>query len=420
MNNRIAQTLREALPTELLHLLDTLAQEGQRAGVAVYAVGGFVRDLLLSRPTADMDIVIEGDAIAFAHRLAKQYGGDVEAHSDFGTATWTATTEGYPPFIDLVTARRESYPKPGALPVVQPSSIEDDLRRRDFSINAMAIQLAPAFGMLLDPLGGESDLRAGVIRVLHTVSFNDDATRIFRAVRFEQRFNFNIAPETLALIPSALPTLAAISGERLSHELDLIFAEAEPERAMGRLDELGILQATYPGLKFDEWQESAFGAVRTQPTPAIWNPDSVARTELFWIILGCRLTDVPDFARSMLMSAHLAGLLLEAQRLLKALPQLAGKRRPSEVVSLLEGNEYSPQATLVAWLVAPDAERREYVERFAAEWRLVRQTTTGDDLKALGLQPGPRFKVYGIVSSPEKERAYLGQLLGKDVHDDRR
>jgi len=432
LENRTPQTLLKALPAGLLHLLDTVAHEGDQAGLAVYVVGGFVRDMLLGRITADVDLVIEGDAIAFAQRLAKQYGGSIEPHADFGTATWTPIAEGSPPFIDLVTARRESYIRPGALPSVQPSSIEDDLHRRDFSINAMAIQLAPTFGTLLDPFGGANDLEAKLIRVLHPGSFNDDATRIFRAMRFEQRFDFHIAPDTLALIAPALPTLATISGERLRHELDLIFVEAEPERAMCRLEKLGILQAIYPGLKFDEWQESAFRALRTQSIPLIWSfdsLDSVARTELFWIIWGCRFADVSDFAHSLMLSAHLAGILLDTQRLISTVIHLSSDMLPSEVVSQLEGNEYSPLAMLVAWLATPDVPRREIIEHFAAQWRLVRQTLTGDDLKSRGLEPGPRFKVLlwelrrawldGVVSTPEQERAYLDQLLGKDAHDDR-
>src|SRR5258708_40369947 len=160
---------------------------------------------------------MEGSAIQFGGSVQHTYGGALNPYPPFGTATWTVNPlaagalPAPPGHIDFVTARRESYPQPGALPVVEPSTIEDDLRRRDFTINALAIRLTPGpFGTLIDPFGGEHDLRSGLIRVLHDGSFRDDATRIFRAVPFEQRFDFQIAPETLPLIPTGFATLPPI------------------------------------------------------------------------------------------------------------------------------------------------------------------------------------------------------------------
>jgi tRNA nucleotidyltransferase (CCA-adding enzyme) len=242
-----------SLPPEHFSLLRLVADEASARGVAAYVVGGFVRDLILKRPGLDFDIVVEGDAPALARALAKKHGGKVTAHTRFHTATWFLSTNyqftksrstNLPPFLDLITARRESYARPGSLPDVTPSTIDDDLRRRDFTINTLAVRLDGAhFGELYDPQHGAADIEDGIIRVLHDASFSDDPTRILRAVRYEQRYGFQIEAHTLGLLPASRALLGQLSAERARHELDLILEEPRAAAMLARLEELGLLKA---------------------------------------------------------------------------------------------------------------------------------------------------------------------------------
>jgi tRNA nucleotidyltransferase (CCA-adding enzyme) len=279
------------LPADLKDLLRAVADE---AGTGLYLVGGFVRDLLLGLANTDIDIVVEGDAISFAEKLAARYGGASEPHPQFRTATWHFDPQHFhapADFIDFATARTETYEAPGALPTVTtPVSIDLDLFRRDFTINAMAIRLAPApVGLLVDPYAGRTDLADGLIRVLHDQSFIDDGTRMFRAVRFEQRLGFEIEAHTLSLIGPALPYLKIISGERIRHEFDLIFDEAQPEKMLQRLADLHILQEVTPTLIVDEWTSTAFAESRRQFAQSHWQAEM---PHIYWSILACRLHNV--------------------------------------------------------------------------------------------------------------------------------
>lgn len=204
--------------------------------------------------------------MTFASHLAQKFGGRVVSHRRFGTAKWILNQEclqekliaannngvsqsDFPEHLDLITARTEFYNKPAALPIVERSSIKMDLHRRDFTINTLALRLDGShFGKIFDFWGGYSDLQQKQIRVLHALSFVDDATRMLRAVRFAERFNFEIEPQTLSLIEGSLPLLAEISGARLTHEFDLIFNERNAPEMLRRLGLLGILEAIDPAL----------------------------------------------------------------------------------------------------------------------------------------------------------------------------
>ncbi len=218
------------------------------AGVPLYLAGGIVRDLLLEKPVQDIDLVVEGDAIRFARSLAKTHGGRVTVHPKFGTATWQLPLEltGHgmtQNTLDFATARTEIYEQPGALPVVQRSSLRSDLRRRDFTINAMAVQLGTdRAGEVIDPYGGVDDLQKGLVRVLHSKSFLDDPTRMFRAIRYSRRYEFALAQSTRRLFSGeALRILATLSGERLRHELELILDESGADLMLKDAESLHLL-----------------------------------------------------------------------------------------------------------------------------------------------------------------------------------
>jgi tRNA nucleotidyltransferase (CCA-adding enzyme) len=213
----------------------------EEMGFSAYVVGGLVRDLFLRRETLDLDVVIEGDGLAFASRFAADHGARLTLYKRFKTAN-LVLPDG--PEIDVATARTEIYDHPAALPLVRPGSIEDDLFRRDFSINTLAVCLNPKyFGDLLDPFGARDDIEGKLIRVLHDRSFIDDPTRMFRAVRFEKRFAFMIEDGTISLIDEALSAglVERLSGYRIASELRLILREENPLPIVRRLEGLGLL-----------------------------------------------------------------------------------------------------------------------------------------------------------------------------------
>ena len=242
------KTFKFKIPPKTMTLLKKIGRLADERGEAAYAVGGFVRDLFLKRPGMDIDITVEGDGITFAEKLARLTGSEVEAFTNFGTSIVIVPGFGK---VDVATARTESYQSPGALPKVAKGGIVQDLYRRDFTLNSMALSLSPGYFLkLLDPFEGLEDLKKGRIRALHAKSFVDDPTRIFRAVRFEQRFGKRIEDKTQKWLLEAVKGdyIQRVSGERLRNELRLIFQEPHPEKAVWRLDELSVLPHIHPAL----------------------------------------------------------------------------------------------------------------------------------------------------------------------------
>ena len=228
-------------------ILDLLHEIGEVGGKGTYLVGGFVRDLLLKRPSLDIDIVVEGDAIRVANVMCEHWNGTLNAHPQFGTATVTPTDVNLPK-VDFVTARRETYQGAGTLPTVARGTITDDLRRRDFSINALAMRLdTSAFGEIVDKTGGLEDLKTGTIRVLHKHSFTDDPTRIFRAFRYAGRYGFCIPEIDADLMREALPVLAQLSGERIRNEIDRILTEKNAPEIVAHLTRLDVWKTIFQG-----------------------------------------------------------------------------------------------------------------------------------------------------------------------------
>ena len=222
----LASKIEKQLPTELVDFMRRAGEVATSRGQSLYLVGGMVRDLLLERTNLDLDLVVEGDAINLAQQLRELYQGKITTHPRFNTAKlqWDKWS------VDLATARSETYAKPGALPTVKPSSLASDLFRRDFTINTMAIELIPNhYGQLIDPHRGRDDLEQGLIRILHERSFIDDSTRIWRGLRYEQRLDFQLEPNTLRLLKRDIPRVDTISGDRIRHELELTLKEEFPE-----------------------------------------------------------------------------------------------------------------------------------------------------------------------------------------------
>jgi tRNA nucleotidyltransferase (CCA-adding enzyme) len=257
----LAKKIENSLPAEPAALINNAVGVAGERKRRLYLVGGVVRDLLLGQisDVCDLDLIVEGDAVGLAAAFAEKVGGKLTAHLIFNTAKiemgkWT---------IDIAMARTETYAKPGALPVVTAGTLKTDLFRRDFTVNAMAVSLNhDNYGELIDLYGGLKDLKAKIIRILHNSSFTDDATRIWRAIRYEQRLGFRIEPETLALLKRDLPLMKTVGGYRLRHELELVLKEKEPEKCLLRADELGALKEINPSLKADDRLASKFKEAR--------------------------------------------------------------------------------------------------------------------------------------------------------------
>src|SRR3989338_8065362 len=258
----LSKKMADLLPKHIARLLKMIGRKANEIGSSAFVVGGLVRDLLMGFKNIDLDIVVEGDAIELGSALVGDLGAALVAHKRFGTCT-ILTKEKLK--IDLATARKESYERPAALPTVEFSSLKNDLSRRDFTINAMAVSInRETFGQLIDFFKGVSDLRHGRIRVMHDKSFIDDPTRIFRAVRFEQRFGFAIDGHTQELIQNAVGPermFEHVGPQRIRDEVILILKEKEPIRALKRMEELHEFRFIHPKIKFGRDTERSFRAV---------------------------------------------------------------------------------------------------------------------------------------------------------------
>ena len=375
--------LDRSLSAQQRVLLRRVAEAATARQLPLYLVGGLVRDLLLGSPATDFDLVVEGDAIVLAKALAAQHGGQVTAHVRFGTAQWfLPDSDGHA--LDFISTRSETYKHPGALPTVGPGQLTDDLARRDFTINTLAVRIdGEHWGELRDALGGLNDLKRRLVRVLHPGSFLDDPTRLFRAVRYEQRYGFQIAPETLILIPPARPLIASLSAERLRHELDLILEEEQVIAMLNRLAELDLLQPVHPALAWNEPRRERFinglSLIREGHSKAI--PASAGRGFLNWHfwLLDLASADLQSLERRLHFHGKLLESLLAASALFADLPSLAGMEKPSQYVTRLE--DLPITAVYAVFLSIPDGQARQNLHHYLETWRHVKPKTNGHELK---------------------------------------
>ena len=391
--------MRERLPAEVLDLLQAAGDLAEEQACEVFAVGGFVRDILLGSPNLDLDLVVEGDGIAYATALAERLKGRVRAHSKFRTAV---VIFGDDKRVDVATARLEYYEYPAALPTVELSSIKMDLYRRDFTINALAVQLNPkSFGRLVDFFGAQRDMKERTIRVLHSLSFIEDPTRILRAIRFEQRYDFKIGGQTERLIKNAvkLDMLRKLSGSRLFHELQLIFEERKAVDCLKRLGEFKLLRAIHPLLilrpniervldeleKVLDWYRLLF----LSPKARSWVVYFLAMCN------GMPLEEVSTLLqRFNLPKRHETDFLTLRRTLdevtygIKRWQSAQGK--PSELCVLLENLPVEGVLYIMA-RNANDEPVRRNLSMYLTKLRDMEPDVRGHDLKDMGLPPGPRY-----------------------------
>ena len=409
----LAGKLEEALTGPRLALLRLVAREAEERGDAIYIVGGFVRDLILNAPSADYDIVVEGDAIGLARGLAAAYGGRASSHQRFGTAKWqldfgnrqfcaaleseSLETNSLPEYLDFVSARTEFYTHPTALPSIQRGSIKLDLHRRDFTINTLALRLdGRYYGQLLDHWGGGRDLRNQKIRVLHSLSFMDDPTRILRAVRLEQRFDFQIEERTLELLNEAISLLDRVSGERIRSEIDTIFKETKFAGIMARLQALGLLAAIHTALGWDQWLEERIEAIKSFEPPDSWClEESPERDFLYYAIWLFRLTsqEVEGVGHRLRFPAAVLRDILETVDLKRFLQHLTATTAPSMVVARLD--DVQERVLITSCLALNDRpEICQILEKYLGKWRFIQPEADGEALRAMGLPQGP---IYGEI-----------------------
>lgn len=399
----LTRMMRERLPGEILTLLGEIAAAADESGFTAYAVGGFVRDLLMRRKNLDVDVVIEGDGIDFARRFTERHGGKVRAHHKFQTAIIVL---GNHRKIDVATARTEYYTEPAALPIVELSSIKNDLYRRDFTMNALALKLnGKNTNHLIDFFGGQQDLKDGVIRVLHNLSFVEDPTRIFRAIRFEQRFKMNLGGQTEKLMKLAVHDgmPARLSGARIFGELNLIFREEQPARPLTRMAEYGLWRYIHPAIDFND----RVAALCKQAEDAIsWHRlGGEGRNIHYWFVfLNCLAEGLADKQTEELLR-RLGLMKNPIERFIASRGRVAG------VVTRLErGNNWGPvdiyemfdgldeDELLCVMARVKEHDKKRAVVEYMTRLRHITAKVSGRDLIAAGIEPGPLLgKVMGII-----------------------
>ena len=378
-------------------------------------MGGAVRDLLLGQRAIDLDLSVVGGGPEFSTELAMELGGEVASHSQFGTSKVRISDV----TVDLAMARSESYLRPGALPTVAPGSIQSDLARRDFSINAIAVSLMPdSWGELLDPHGGELDIRQGAIRVLHEGSFRDDATRVLRAIRYAQRLGFSLESATGELMARDLHYLEAISGERVRNEVRRIFQEEQAAPMLDLAQRLGVLSGIYPPLRPDE---SLLAKLELVPPGA-----GDERELLFLALLAWSMPSGSHagFIARLAMDTRWAAVVMDTGSVRDALPELRGPDlRPSRLHGLLR--QYEVSAVTACALATDDRVITERLELYRGELRHVSTILNGNDLIALGVPEGPMVgrllaelmagRLDGLLTSREDEEVMVRRRMRGDT-----
>ena len=397
----IAKFMKERFPERIYDLLVEFGRVGDELGYSVYAVGGFVRDLLLRVENFDIDVVIEGDGIRFAEEFEKKLPCRIRTHKKFGTAI-ILFPNGLK--VDIATARWEVYDSPAALPTVESASIKMDLYRRDFTVNTLAIQLNPnSFGELIDFFGGVKDIKEKVIRVLHNLSFVEDPTRVFRAVRFEQRFGFQIAKHTQNLMRNAVNVgfLERLSGGRVLSEIILILQEEDPLPALRRMRDFNLLHFLHPSLKFAEQGQALFEQIHHVIS---WF-DLLFLEQRYerWLVYFYGFIDflkegeIEEFCGRLSMNEKLrkrvkGGKLQADQALLQMFSWINTDRQPkrSEIYSVLD--PLSIESKLFMMAKTTQVMTRRYISLYFTQLKDTKPLLRGTDLIQMGMKSGPSIR----------------------------
>ena len=399
MSRNVSKLLEENMPERVMAIAKGLGKAAEEIGLQAYLVGGPVRDLILNNTPADVDFAVEGDVSSLANYLVEVWNAEIVMRSQFLTVKLSVDGT----IIDLASARQERYLSPGNLPEVKAASIRKDLARRDFSINSMAIAMAPKrFGKLLDPFDGESDLKSRKIRILHQDSFRDDPTRILRSLRYEQRLNFHLEDETESLIKDYSPLLSIISPDRIRHELERVLNEPTPDRVLARADELGVLSDIHPCLHWTPLQST--GASRLANENGF---DPLTCLALMAYSIGQE--DAEAIANRLNMPKAWASIWLEMPQLQSVLSSLNDKSfLPSQVEEDLR--HFSERSLLAAKAMGLSYLPSKWLSCYMDCLRYIRPMLTGDDILDMGIPPGP---LVGEVLASLHKAKLDGRLISR-------
>ena len=397
----ISKLMQERFPERVHDLLMEFGRIGDELGYSVYAVGGFVRDLLMRVENFDVDIVVEGDGIRLAEEFEKKFSCRIRTHKKFGTAV-ILFPDGLK--VDVATARLEVYDSPAALPTVERGSTKMDLYRRDFTINTLAIQLNPkAFGELIDFFGGVRDIKEKVVRVLHNLSFVEDPTRVFRAIRFEQRLGFQIGKHTQNLMRNAVKMgfMDRLSGGRILSELILILQEGNPIPALKRMRDFNLFHFLHPHLKCDEEVENLFEQIHHVVS---WF-DLLFLNERYerWFIYFYGLIDflkegeIHEICQRLAMNDKIRGKVVEGKRqadqsLLQLFSWINSEFQPkrSEIYAALD--PLPTEAKLFMMAKTTQMTTRRYISLYFTQLKDTKPLLKGRDLVQMGIKPGPSIR----------------------------
>lgn len=422
IGRNLSSWFKEKYPPEIHNLLRLSGEVAEELGFNAYLVGGSVRDLLRGEENLDLDIVIEGDGIAFARAFGEKLHAKVRTHQKFGTAQIFADRIK----LDVATARTEYYESPASLPKVETSSIKKDLYRRDFTINTLAVKLnLRDFGLLIDFFGGQRDLREKSIRVLHNLSFVEDPTRAFRAIRFAERFGFKISRHTENLIKSTIEMnlFSILSGPRLYEELRLSFHETEPIKTLKKLSDYGLLKVIHPNLAFTEELEATLRSM--QETLSWFNllfleekPDK-GILYLMALFSGLKDEDMKAAAERLSPPPRIRDIILRGIPQVRNILGRFPVSDPVEAHKIFSNLEL--EITLFLMALSKDRKIQKVISHYLTELRNIKTILTGDDLKGMGIQPGPVYskilkklleeKLRGLVNTREDEEKFVRSLI---------
>jgi tRNA nucleotidyltransferase (CCA-adding enzyme) len=422
----IKRFMTERLSRETLATLRAIGEVAEEIKVQAYVVGGFVRDLFLYRPNEDIDIVIEGDGIAFAKTFAARLGARIHAHAKFGTAVIIRENG---PNIDVASARMEYYQFPAALPTVEMSSIKLDLFRRDFTINTLSIQLNPGrFGTLIDFFIAQKDLKERSLRVLHNLSFVEDPTRVFRAIRFEQRFGFTIGKLTASLIENAvrMDFFKRLSGRRVFAELRLIFEEQDPTASIVRLNDYGLLEVIHPSVSLDRRLVGLLQSIHNVTTwyDLLFLEESYMKWAVYFLALTRQCnheTTIEICDRFELPPRHRGLFCRERFAADKALKSLERERRLRNSTLVRRLKAFRTELVLLMMATTTKDHLKKSISQYFTKLRFVSPAISGKDLLELGLTPGPIYRrildtvadgrLNGELKTREQELAFVKRYL---------
>jgi len=393
----ISKFMEERLSGRMLDILRSIGTVSSEIGYEAYVVGGFVRDLFLFRPNEDIDIVIEGDGIEFARHYARMHDARIHTYEKFGTAV-IVFPDGFK--IDVASARLEYYQFPAALPTVEMSSIKLDMFRRDFTINTLAIRLSPdRFGILIDFFSAQKDIKEKAIRVLHNLSFVEDPTRVFRAIRFEQRFGFNIGKLTAGLIKNSVKMefFKRLSGKRVFTELRQLLEEENPVPAIMRLNDYDLLKVIHPTVELTSELIATLNSVKKVIAwcDLLFLNEPYMKWLIYFMALtrNCSFEVSKEICRRLELAPRYRSILcqerFEADRRLIQL-----ERNLPETNDRLYHKLTGFKTELILYMMAATSSEnvQKAISHFFTNLRRVRISVMGRDLLEFGLKPGPVFK----------------------------